>query len=164
MTMRFPGKSECWLKDKILRPTKKGTEDTQITLHGPVPHLVREFVAEIKTLSVHLFQANWQITQFAELTKKIPAGRAAITIDFAENYTCISQNEVQGAHWAKDSITIHPEIVYYRCRTDGGMVEKAEDIISNDLKHDSHAVHEFLRATFKHLTEKGDLLSIMPTF
>lgn len=79
---------------------KEMNKREQVNVHDPVPDLVREFVAEIKTLSVHLFQAHWQITLFAELTKKIPDGRAAITIDFAENYTCISQNEVQVAHWA----------------------------------------------------------------
>ena len=46
----------------------------------------------------------------------------------------------------------------------GHCLEEAVDNISNDLKHDSHAVYEFLRATFKHLTEKRYLLSIMPTF
>lgn len=48
---------------------KEMNKREQINVHDPVPYLVREFVAEIKTLSVHLFQAHWQITQFAELTK-----------------------------------------------------------------------------------------------
>ena len=98
-----------WTLLKRQNPTtgKEINRREQITVHGPVPDLVREFRAEIKTLSVHLFQAHWQINQFADLTKKIPDG-SSITIDFAENYTCISQNEVQGAHWAKD----------YRCPAD----------------------------------------------
>ena len=108
---------------------------------------------------MHLFQAHWQITHFAELTKKIPDGRAAITIDFAEKKTCISQNEVQWAYWAKDSVTIHPEIVYYRCLADGGIVEEAVDIISNNLKHDIHAVHEFMNSSeplYNIFQKKGD--------
>lgn len=115
--------------------------------------LVEEFITELLFLSKHLFEANWQITQFGYLTKNIPLNTVAMAIDFAENYSCTSQNEVQSAHWSKESVTIHPAIVYYRCPDCQDFVEECCDIVSEDLTHDAHAVNVFLHRIFAHLKD-----------
>ncbi|CAC5359972.1 unnamed protein product [Mytilus coruscus] len=83
-----------------------------------------------------------------------------IVIDFAENYSCFSQNEIQGAHWAKDSVTIHPCVCtyMYNCQEHGKVqVEEIVDIISNDLIHDSHAVHTFTKKVMDHFQNERNL-------
>ncbi|XP_052064639.1 uncharacterized protein LOC127704562 [Mytilus californianus] len=78
-------------------------------------------------------------------------------MDFAENFSCFSQNEIQGAHWAKDSVTIHPVIARYQCKNQecyNSMVDDIIDIISNDLQHDVHAVQKFTEVIIKFLREE----------
>jgi len=66
-----------------------------------------------------------------------------------EEEYCFSQNEIQGGHWAKDSVTIHPAIIIYKCQkcTDSGLpviVDELIDMINNDHQNDCQAVHHFL--------------------
>lgn len=115
--------------------------------------LLAQLIKEVDFLSGHLFVAHWQQTQFRQLSKSFPPKSVVITADFAENYSCFAQNEIQGAHWAKDSITVHLTLTQYICPDCPEVVEEYVDIISNDLIHDSHAIHKFLEIIFKHLTE-----------
>ena len=124
---------------------------------GSLQDLLQEFTKEVDFLSCHLFQAQWQIKQFATLRENVPPNALVLTMDFAENYTCFAQHEVQGAHWAKTSCTIHPTVALYRCPDDHTIVEETVDVISDDLIHDSHAVNAFLQAIFNHLKKNRDL-------
>jgi len=68
-----------------------------------------------------------------------------ITADFAENYVCFAQNEIQGDHWANDSVTIHPTIVRYQCQEcPDSIVDELVDLTSQDLNHDAHAVQKII--------------------
>lgn len=61
---------------------------------------------------------------------------------------------MQCAHWAKDSVTIYPCIAFYKCPEDDQVTDEYIDIISDDLGHDSHAVHAFMTKVIKHLKEE----------
>ena len=66
-----------------------------------------------------------------------------VTLDFAENYTFESQDEVQGAHWTNNQATVHPIVIYYKENEE--LISKSFCIISDSLKHDAVAVHSFIR-------------------
>ena len=36
-------------------------------------------------------------------------------LDFAENYACLKQDEIQSADWVLDQITVNPTVVPYNC-------------------------------------------------
>ncbi|XP_052097320.1 glutamic acid-rich protein-like, partial [Mytilus californianus] len=100
---------------------------------------------------------NWQQNQFRQLNNRPPEKTVVLTMDFAENFSCFSQNEIQGAHWAKDSVTIHPVIARYQCKNqecNNSMVDDIIDIISNDLQHDVHAVQKFTEVIINFLREE----------
>ena len=139
--------------------TGKAMTKRQVVLRKGTPQiLVAELVEEVVFLSGHLFVAHWQQHQFAQLNKNVPLDCVVITADFAENYTCFQQNEIQGAHWAKDSVTVHPTVVRYNCaECPGEVVEEVVDVVSDDLQHDTHSVHEFLNTVFKHLSNERQL-------
>lgn len=61
--------------------------------------MVIELVEELVTAAKHLFQAKWQHRQFSTLLNNLPLGWVVLNMDFAENYVCVSQNEIQSAHW-----------------------------------------------------------------
>ena len=74
-----------------------------------------------------------------------------MVMDFAENYACQYQDEVQSAHWNHNQVTIHPISSYYACSSCDGVVNESLVFISNDLTHDYHAVQNFVSTTMQHL-------------
>ena len=44
-------------------------------------------------------------------------------MDFAEDYRCRSQEEIQSAYWSQTQVTIHPVIAYYK--KDGKLVHQS---------------------------------------
>ena len=59
-------------------------------------------------------------------------------VDFAENYTCLWQDEVQSAHWNKRQVTIFSSVLW------SASGAKSNAIISDDLSHTKHSIVCFL--------------------
>ena len=71
----------------------------------------------VLTLPCHIFEAVWQQKQFSDVVDAPPASTAVIVMDFAKNFKCEMQREVQSAHWYAQQITLHPCIAFYPCDT-----------------------------------------------
>ena len=67
---------------------------------------------------------------------------------------CHYQDEVQSAHWARSQVTIHPEVAYYHWPEDN-ICRESFIILSDDLKHDAHAVQYFQLQVTKELVTWG---------
>ncbi|KAJ8050292.1 hypothetical protein HOLleu_03436 [Holothuria leucospilota] len=102
----------------------------------------------------HLFQAKWQQGQYYSLCKNPPEKSVVIVMDFAENYSYAMQHEVQSSHWYIAQVTLHPMVAHYQCECDQtSPVREAIHIITDDMKHDSHAVYKFVSTAVDHLTK-----------
>ncbi|XP_070203232.1 uncharacterized protein, partial [Littorina saxatilis] len=135
--------------DGTLRSTKKWKP---VAKERPFKDLVSELEDEMKTFSLHLFQARWQHYQFSQVKDNLPDNWLVLVSDFGQNFTCHHQDEIQGAHWCRSEATIHPTVAYYK--KEGKVVRHSFVFISNDLKHDAHAVHHFqMKVTNKLLSE-----------
>ena len=91
----------------------------------------------------------------AKLKDTVGEGEFIVTGDFSENYTYQIQNEIQSQQWCKDQITLHVFAFYYRENN----VSRNENfvIFSENLKHDSVAVHLFNGIRISYLKRKfGD--------
>ena len=87
------------------------------------------------------FIAKSQAEYLAKLKDTVGEGEFIVTEDFSENYTYQIQNEIQSQHWCKDQITLHVFVVYYR---ENNVLRNENFVIfSENLKHDSVAVHLF---------------------
>ena len=119
--------------------------------------MLEELVNEIEPQAMHIFNATWQQQMFTEITEKLPKDWTVLVLHFAENYSCLSQDEIQSAHWATNQVTIHLIVAYYNCEhpdKSTHVVQEALVFISEDLKHDSHAAHHFEKEAIKYLKEK----------
>ena len=126
--------------------------------HGNGRELVDELLEELTFLSQHIFRANWQQNAFDEVRKSPFRDGIVMTVnDFAENYSCFYQEEVQSAHWHYQQVTLHPTVAYYKCKSCPETVMESLVFISNDLKHDHHAVHHFNKMTMNHLQKERGL-------
>ena len=133
---------------------------TQIgTAQELLDELVQDVVAPYKNTSFiqHLFTAFWQHHQYRLLKSKLKVGQVMVIMDFAENKKTMVQDEIKSAHFNKKQFSLHPVVAFYRAPGSEGLTRHAINFVSDDTKHDFHAVHEFTKCTMDHLRKKGIL-------
>ena len=140
--------------------TKENKESTQSYLHWHVHHcsyrdLINLYVKQIHAMSEHTFLASWNYVQFKKCKNNLQVGDILIVNDFAQNYLCLHQNEPQGMHWEHKQVTLHPTVVYFRCKDCNNISTHEIGHVSNDLKHDTHLVKKFNEKTLKVLENRG---------
>ncbi|XP_033630608.1 uncharacterized protein LOC117292604 [Asterias rubens] len=160
-----PNKSIKWKRWTMVTTTcftKKGTKQVKkrkpIEMKGTAMDLVTELKTEIHPFSEHLFNKDWQNNQQKNLLNNIHMDEVLGVYDFAENFKCEHQREVQSAYYAQDSATVHPVVTYYSCPKCLKSVRESIIIISDDLNHDYHLVNTFHRKVTNHLTATRGLM------
>ena len=75
---------------------------------------------------------------------------AVIIMDYAENYACSSQDEIQSAHWVQQAVTIHPMMAFINNSDKAGTITHNESLvfITDDLKHDADGVAHFVSLAY----------------
>lgn len=58
----------------------------------------------------HTKRNQTKAAEYAKDAAKAHSSKVCIQIDFAENYTCLWQDEVQSAHWNKRQVTIFSSV------------------------------------------------------
>ena len=60
----------------------------------------------LKKKSKSRFRAHWQHSIIDSHIKElpIPLGKVIMVLDFAENFACFGQNEVQAAYWQREQV------------------------------------------------------------
>ena len=79
--------------DKLANNRKRIREE-----YTSFSRFIEELLEELQQFSKHLVNAQWQAKQFTLLKETLPSGCVLQVLDFAENYTCIHQDEIQSAH------------------------------------------------------------------
>ena len=66
-------------------------------------------------------------------------------LDIAENYNCSHLDEAQSAHWNYEQVVSHSVVTHYHCPSEGcaKIIYESVVCISEDLRHDYHAVHHY---------------------
>ena len=68
----------------------------------------------MEKLTAHSFIAKYQSNYLRECKENLEENEVIILRDFAENYSFVVQDEVQGFHWNNLQCTLHPVAVYYK--------------------------------------------------
>ncbi|KAG1670077.1 Regulating synaptic membrane exocytosis protein 2 [Nymphon striatum] len=96
----------------------------------------------METLRAHNFISKSQ-SSFLSLSKdNLKDGEAIVLLDFAENYSFVVQDAVQGYYWDNSQATIHPFTVYHK--VEGSLKCTSLCVISDHMRHDTATVHAFL--------------------
>ena len=103
------------LPDRVSSPVPLTYESgvLPIALCGPA---VKELTNELKPFSRHIFIAMWQRKQYKNLISNIPQDNVALLMDFAENYRCINQDEIQAAYYQYQQATVFPHSRCDKCK------------------------------------------------
>ncbi|XP_033638655.1 uncharacterized protein LOC117299279 [Asterias rubens] len=149
-----PLKWKKWIRHTKIDDGKKTSKMALDTKDGTLEELISELQEEATTISQHLFTAAWQSNQFTTLTSAPPAGWVIMVLDFAENYACRYQDEIQSVHWGHDSATLRPIVAYYQCPKCQQPTTVSMIMITEDNNHDHHAVHSFTDVAVEYLKTK----------
>ena len=120
-------------------------------------YTVAEFIdttcEKFDLLRQHHYIAKSQSAFLKQQKQQINGNEIIVLLDFAENYSFLVQDAVQGYHWENSQATLHPFAVYFK--NDVGEVKCLNIcIISDSMKHDSNAVHAFIRSALNYIREK----------
>ena len=86
-----------------------------------------------------------------------------VLADFAENYSMIIQDAVQGWHRTKQQCTIHPVVLYYSNKQKHLHI-KSFAFFSDDLDHDTAFVYHLQKLLCQFLHEKLNHLTMIQYF
>ena len=78
-------------------------------------------------------------------------------MDFAENYACTAQDEVQSAHWKQAQIKLYTSVAWFRSDI------FLHIIIGDNLKHDKYAVVVHLSEILEYKPEYVHFLKVLKT-
>ena len=70
-------------------------------------------VYSIDKLTSHSYISRAQTSNFKRRKDVLDLDSAIVLVDFAENYSFVVQDEVQGFHRNKVQATLHPIVIYY---------------------------------------------------
>ena len=101
--------------------------------------LVTLLMKSMEGMAEHTFMASWNYCQYKQAKKNILIDDVILVHDFAPNYLCQHQKEVQGLHWRHKQITVMPTVTHYRC-------VKCHQLTTHEIVHVSEAV------SYTHLT------------
>ena len=117
-----------------------------------------EFVAYLRdqftVFTEHVKRMRKQYEEIRELKQNLPPHHAIIHMDFAENYSCKSMDEIQSAYWNQSFVTLHPAVVY--TPGDSGICHTSYVYISDDLNHNSSALVTFIKDMVEEIKIKID--------
>ena len=63
--------------------------------------------------SSRTFTHRWQGRQYKNLNDDLPQGWAVTTMDFAENYLCVQQDQPQSSYFGYSQVTVKPTVSNY---------------------------------------------------
>ena len=111
----------------------------------------------------HRLRANWQHEQMKSLVQCLPFGHVCCVHDYSENYTCQHQDQIQSLYFSQTQVSIHVTVLHRHSlkEVDGEdssiehphIVTEHLFVISPDLKHDHHSVHQRRSLVAQYLNE-----------
>lgn len=113
----------------------------EVEINCSVSDALNELNNQLPFYKLHCFVKATQASYFEEVKNYIEDSEVILQVDFAENYSAVSQDEIQSAHWT------HPQITIFTCCAwlkDNNI--RSFVVVSDELQHDKYAVWAFLNA------------------
>ncbi len=113
-------------------------------------NLIENLARKLDEMTEHHFVSKSQQRYLADLKAGLRKGHCVVLADFSENYSVVIQDEVQGYHWTKDQITVHPFVAYFVNESDNQQA-KSFVCFSENLQHNTVAVFSFQKRVMESL-------------
>ena len=127
-----------------------------VTLELSLEEFLEELYKSFDKLHPHHFINKAQSAFLRNLKENLLQNECIILLDFAENYSFIAQDAVQGYHWNNSQATLHPFVIYFK-GIDNELNHISYCIISDSMQHSANAVNAFVSEII------NDLKILLPT-
>ena len=131
---------------------------TDRTMLETITSTVGEFLDKLgdnfDQLRTHHYIARAQSAFLKCIKESITCNDLVILLDYAENYSFVVQDAVQGQHWNNRQATLHPFVIYYNLN--GQQQIRSYCVISDSLDHSASSVHAFISALLEDLKKQDD--------
>lgn len=94
-----------------------------------------------------------QYGESRRLKETLPNSHAICHMDFAENYTCGFAEEIQSAYFDKNTVTLHPVVIYYKDTTNNEVKHKSLVVVSDELAHTASTVFAIIKQVIPQVKE-----------
>ena len=108
--------------------------------NSTVEEFISKTIDDVYELCPHHFISKANHLRIAK--ENLLQNKVIILLDFAENYSLIVQDALQGFHWEISQATLHPFVIYFKS-LDGHLTHLSMCVISGCLKHDQTTVYSF---------------------
>ena len=113
---------------------------------------VKTMTEEYAAFLNHVQRVTAQYAALKSLKEQLPKDELIVQMDFAENFTCGTSDEIQSAYWNVSSVSLHPVVVYFR-GAENGLEHLNFVFISDVLQHNSTAVITIMKMLYTELRE-----------
>ena len=127
-------------KGKSMKRVKK---IQKVLKEGTVDDLLEDLEVQLPSFLEHVFVKRQQARIFKEKIEHLTEEEAVVQVDFAENFSCKYQGEVQSAPWSQDQVTLFTVAIWTKSGDKNSCCE-SHVIVSDDLKHDKTSVAVFM--------------------
>lgn len=109
-------------------------------------------VEKLENLKTHHYISKIQGQFLKNKKENLAESECIVLADFAENFTFIIQDEIQGYHWVNEQATVHPFVLYFKNEY-GKLNSHSICILSNYLEHSTAVVHAFQTKVINYIRE-----------
>ena len=123
-----------WLNTK-----QESNAPLKVLKRAPLDVVVDRYIEHLMIMPRHLFRSDWHRNLVDILKLQLKRGIIIQHMDFAQNYQCRYDTEIQDNYWTGTQVTIHGLINYYTCPNEECKKVVTDYLvhISDDMKHDS---------------------------
>ena len=101
------------------------------------------FFKEFNQIQQHVQRVKNQYWECMRLKTALPSIHIFIQMDFAEDYKCFTQDEVQSTYWNSTHVTNHPTVIYFKQNNYLG--HKSVAYISGEKSHSAPTIYAILQ-------------------
>jgi len=123
-----------------------------VTMVKSQDEYLETLLEKLHNLKSHHYVSKIQSQFMKEIKERLPENECIVLADFAENFTFLVQDEIQGYHWVNDQATVHPFVLYYK-NENNQVSSRSICILSDYLEHNTSVVHAFLKHVTKFIKE-----------
>lgn len=113
-----------------------------VSLQTSLEEFIDTVCNAVDSLRQHHFITKSQASYLRSLKETLADDTAIILLDFAENYSFLVQDAIQGYYWDNSQATLHPFAIYHM--EEGELKCTSVVMISDCMKHDTTTVHAFI--------------------
>ena len=100
---------------------------------GTVEDAIQSLEDQMPYFLQHVYVKRQQSAFFHEKKANLSQHEAIVQVDFAENYTCRHQDEVQSAHWHQKQVTLFTVAVWINNGSE--IICESHVIVTNELSN-----------------------------